>query len=255
MSIFDSINQAGSVQEVEKDSLGGGGFTLDTGLYNFIIESAFLGKSAGGAASVTLNFKDSNDNKLKEVIYVTSGDAKGNKTTYERDGKQFNMPGFNQVNSLCQLVTGKPFAGISPPEKKTIKLYDFNAGAEVLTEVEMLMDLVGQPITAGVFKVRKNKQAKSAQSGQYENTYDDNGNPVLQERNELNKCFRASDGLTIAEIAANATECVFRNKWDAEKTGKVQDDRKLDLTPRTGGAVAGAPVSAEATAQASSLFK
>ena len=89
----DSNNFFEDIQEdadIEKggDSLGGQ-LILPTDIYLGVIKAAFGGKSSGGARSVTIHFQTESGKDMKETIYVTSGDAKGNKHYYERDGKKF----------------------------------------------------------------------------------------------------------------------------------------------------------------------
>ena len=65
----------------ETDTIGGGSYLLDSDIYDMTIDTAWVGKSTGGAMNVNLVLKSGNKT-LRSTIYITSGNAKGNKTTY-----------------------------------------------------------------------------------------------------------------------------------------------------------------------------
>ena len=246
MSLLDNARSAANVtEEAASDSLGGV-FMVDSGVYNFIIEVAYLNKSSGGAVALNMHLKDGNT-MLRQTVYITSGDKKGNKPTYtdKKTGEEKYLPGRNQINELCKIVTGNPkgIDGLSDPEEKIIKLYNFDARKEVDTKVEMVMDLVGQPVTLGIQKIIENKSVKN-DSGAYVKTND------KREINEIAKIFRAADGLSMAEIDKGATESLFKADWAKKNTGVSRD--KFEAVA---GAPAGAaPVAAGAAAVAAKLF-
>jgi len=105
------------------------------------------------------------------------------------------------------------------PEKKTIKIYDPELKKEMPKEVPVLLDLLGEDITCGVLKQVVDKTSKNA-SGEYVPTGE------TREVNEIDKFFRTSDKLTIAEIVAESTEATFYNKWVEKNKGKVVNKAK-----------------------------
>lgn len=229
MSIF-KLNE-NVVQEEEIDSLGGG--LLDSALYDFKIEMAYLSKVKSGAMQVNLTFKTKESKTLRERGFISSGDAKGNKFTYtDKEGKERPLPDFAKLDTLCKLAIGKSLQELEP-EQKTIKVYDPELKKEVPTQVPVLMDLIGADITAGVLRVVEDKTSKDS-TGAYTPTGE------TRETNIIDKYFRTEDKLTVAEIKAEATEAAFYGKWEEKNKGKVVNKAK-GVAGNSG--TAGAPTS------------
>ena len=129
-------------------------------------------------------------------------------------------------------------------------MYSPDAKAEVPTKVDMLMDLVGQSIYAGVIKQLVDKTKKDEATGVYHPTGES------REENEIDKFFRARDKMTTAEIRAKATEATFATTWAEKFTDTVKDKTSkkgatgMSGAPKLNGA-AGAP---QVKAAPSSLF-
>lgn len=221
MSLLKNLETKAGV-EGEKDVLGGGG-ALDSGLYDFTIKVAYVTTSSGGALALNTIF-DYNGKEVRQQFWMTSGNDKGNKNTYTKDGKEFYLPGFITANSLALLTVGKEISQLDL-EEKTIKLYDFEAKGEVPTKVQVFTELTGQTVTAGVQKQTVDKNIDSGQ-------VDGNGRKIYvpsgetRDINEVVKFFRVDDGLTVPEIEAQVTEAKFKNDWDAKYTGKTINKAK-----------------------------
>ena len=220
----DSIGQ-------EKDTVGGNGGPAESGLYTHTIAMAYLNKSAGGAMGLVLSLKDANNKEVRQTLWMTSGTAKGGKNYYEKDGVKNYLPGFNLANSLCLLTVGKEVSAMAT-ETKVVNVYSYEAKAEVPTKVEVLMDLLGQEIVTGLIKQNVDKTRKNDQTGVYEATGE------TRDENEIDKFFRASDRMTVAEIRAQSTEAAFANTWDAKWTGKTRERAK---GAQPGSGLSGAP--------------
>lgn len=231
MSLLKNLETKAGV-EGEKDILGGGG-ALDSGLYDLTIKVAYVTTSSGGALALNTVF-DYNGKEVRQQFWMTSGNDKGNKNTYTKDGKEFYLPGFISANSLALLTVGKEISQLDL-EEKTIKLYDFEAKGEVPTKVQVFTELTGQTITAGVQKQTVDKNIDSGQ-------VDSNGRKIYvpsgetRDINEVVKFFRADDGLTVPEIEAQVTEAKFKNDWDAKYTGKTINKAKGSKDGVTAGA-------------------
>ena len=224
------------VESTNEDVIvGGGGFTLPTGLYPMIVENAYLDKSSGGAMNINLHLKrkTGGNQVYKHTIYITSGDAKGNKPYYEKDGKKHPLPGYSLADQICKITAEVPLSQIVA-EPKLVKLWDFDASAEIPREVPVVTEMLGKEIAIGMHLVRENKRTK-----QGEKWVDTN---EAREFNEINKVFH-TDGMTVTEKAAEATEAVFVEKWVKANTEDYVRDK---FKP-----VAGAPASAGSTAPAS----
>ena len=237
MSLLDGFTNDSTVED-EKDSLGG--FTVDSGIYNTLIEMAYIEKSKKGAMGFFLHLKDVDSGTVVRVQeYISGGDAKGNKNTYvDAKGKTQNLPGYNKMNSLVNIMLQKDINGLVH-EEKVINRYDFDAKKEVPTKTQVLTELLNQPITVGIIKQTVDKNIQDA-SGAYVPSGD------TRDENIADKFFRAADGLTSQEIRGKATEAAFKAKWAAQNTGKTRDRTAAKI----GGAKAGAPAAAGGAAAA-----
>jgi len=231
----------------EQDSVGGGG-PKDSGLYPGTVDIAYLEKKQSGALFLNTVIKFDDGHEHREGLCIASGDAKGNKSYYENaNGERHFLPGFNHASAISLLTIGKELAELDT-EKKTIKIYNFDAGKEVPTEVDMVTDLVGQRVIVGLQKQIVDKRQKNDQTGKYEATGE------TREVNEIDKIFRERDKMTTAEIRAGKEEPEFYDTWDKKWTGKVRN--KASAANDANGASQGAPAAAAGGTKkpATSLF-
>ena len=185
----------------------GGGFVKPTGLYPLVVDMAYLAKSQGGAMSLNLHLRMADDPSviIRQTLYVTSGDKKGNKNFYlDKNKKKRLLPGMIQADQIAAITTGKRMAVLTP-EEKTIKLWDYESQAEKPTKVHALTEMIGQSILVGLLKVRTNK-VKRDSNGKYVDQVDD------RTFNEIDKIFHA-DGFSVTEKAAEAETAQFHLRW------------------------------------------
>lgn len=239
MSLLKNLETKANV-EGEKDVLGGGG-VLDTNVYPMKVKVAYFTSAASGAVAINLQ-GDVDGKEVRQQFWVLSGNDKGNKNTYTKDGKEYYLPSFLTANSLALLTVGKELSQLDV-EKKVIKLYDFEAKEERPTEVDVLVELTGQLIQAGIQKQTVDKNEKG-DDGKYYPTGE------TREINEVVKFFRYDDGLTVPEIEKGVTEAKFKDDWVAKWAGKVINKAKGNKD----GAKSGLP-SGGAKTGTSSLFK
>ena len=243
MSLLAQLSTDNSIQD-ETDNLGGGRPILESGAYKCTLQYAYIGTADSGAISLVTKFKTDSDVEFTQTFWMTSGTAKGCKNYYEdKSGQKKYLPGFQAANSLALLTTGKEISALDT-ETKVIKLWNKELKAEAPTKVEMIMDMVGKEIIAGVIKQTVDKTTK-----------DGNGNYVptgeTRDENEVDKFFRARDGKTTTEIRNQAEEATFLDLWKNKNTGVTKNKAK-----GASGAVAGAPKAASNTPKkpAVSLF-
>jgi hypothetical protein len=185
---------------------GGGSFTRNTGLYNMVVEMAYMGQSRGGAVNVTVHLKDAaGDGSHRETFYITSGEAKGRKSYYLKDGRKIALPGFEMIDSLCVLATGNNLQG-QTIESKMVKLWDWDQRKEVPQNVEVITSLVGKAIRAGIQLCEANRRVNDG-SGNYVD------GPEKRTFNEISKLFSAKGSLTLTERQAGLTDGEFIQKW------------------------------------------
>lgn len=193
-----------------------GGFLWDTGVYDVTVKLAYLDQAESKAVSLNIILANAEGKELKESMFIKSGDAKGNKTYYEKDGKIYPLPGYSTANSLCIAATGKNLAQcMTTLEQKQIKVYDSKTKTDALKPRPVLVDLIGKPVKVAVNRVKENKQQKNSQ-GVYVNTAD---------TREINECkfFANTQGFSAEEIEAKATVPEAVEKWKKLNEGKVID--------------------------------
>lgn len=232
MSLLDTIKNTSTadVKENQTDTLGGGG-VLESGAYDFTITMAYLQPSAKGALGLTLWLDDGQGHSTRQTIYVTSGNDKGNKPYYEKDGEKKFLPGYNTANAICMLTCEKEL-GEMDTDEKVVKIFSFDAGAEVPTKVEVLSELLNQPITLGIQKQIQDKNVKGDDGKYYPSG-------ETREVNEIDKVFHTDTRMTIAEARARLDDenvtAKFYETWVEKWTGKTRDRSTKS------GATSGAP--------------
>lgn len=215
----------------EKDSVGGSG-PVDSGIYAATVDLAYMEKSKGGALGIVLRLKTDIGREIRQTLWVTSGDAKGNKNYYEKNGERNYLPGFTVMNSLCLLTVGKELSEVAAKaETKVVKIYNFDQKEEVPTEVPVLVELLGKDVIAAIIRQTVDKNTKND-----DGAYVPSGE--TRDENEIDKFFRARDRMTTAEIMAKAENAVFIDTWATKWTGQVKDK----TTKQSG--TAGAPKAA-----------
>jgi hypothetical protein len=232
MSLFGNLKEKTQNVEAAKDSLGGGGFgAKESDIYTGTVKVAYVGKADSGADWMQLiieNLKGSAGNDAGEFraqVYFTSGNAKGNKPTYEKNGKEYFLPGFTVINDMMLMATGT-FLADADFEEKIVKVYDFDLKAETNKSVMVPVDLVGQTVTFALEKILEAKQVKG------DNGYVDSGE--TREVNEIQKVFHPELLVTVVEAqeAEKAEKeltpelAVFHAAWLEKNKGKTRDKTK-----------------------------
>ena len=200
----------------------GGGFAWESGVYDATIKMVYLNQSASEAVSFNIILQNSEGKELREAFWVKSGKAKGNKTYFTKDGKDYPLPGYSIANSMCVASTGESLAKcMGAVEKKTINIYNVEQKKEVPTERPVLMGLINKSIKVAVHQVVEDKMSKSS-NGHYEPT---------GESRTINQCkfFGDSSGKTAEEITNKADATMF-DKWASKNTGTI-----IDKTSKTKG--------------------
>lgn len=236
MALFAELDTKGV--ERSEDTLGGNFNLFDSDIYEARIKAAYGGASQAGALNVTL-VCDIKGQEYSETIYIT----KKNKLPYsDTNGKRRFIPGYNIMNSICKIATGKGLTELDS-EEKTLLVFDPVEKKQKPTEVPVLTDLTGKFICLGILKELRNKAQQVKQddgSVKYVDT------PETREDNRINAVFDVGTHRTINEIEDNK-EAVFWDKWLEKNKGKTvnrctyKEDDKLpfstskpvDQKPRT----------------------
>ena len=195
----------------------GGGFAWESGVYDATVKMVYLNQSASEAVSfnVILEKNGGNFSELRENFWIKSGKAKGNKTYYTKDGKDYPLPGYSIANSMCVAITGESLPKcMESAEKKQVNVWNPELKKEAPTERPVIMSLVGKPVKVAVHQVIEDKQAKN-DKGEYV--------PTGTSRT-VNQCkfFGNAEGKTAEEITNKEPAARF-DKWAQKNTGTVID--------------------------------
>ena len=224
----------------------GGGFIWESGVYDVSVKLAYLDQAKSEAISFNVVLENSEGKELKETFWIKSGKAKGNKTFYTKDGKDFPLPGYAVANSLCVAFTGNSLAKcMESAEKKTINIYNFDQKKEVPTERPVVMGILNTKGKVAVHQVVEDKNVKN-EAGEYI--------PSGDTRN-VNECkfFGNEAGKTTEEILAGDEATKF-DAWAAKNTGNVIDKSGKSKKESSAAAIMGNGAKAEDKSGASSLF-
>lgn len=223
------MNTADDIEDEVDIIYGGGSRILPSNVYDFIIETAYILKSSGGALGLALSVKAKTGEFFKDIVYFTTKDDTGNVNYYinKKTKKKEFLMGYNQAHAIGLLACGKGIAKLMKlTEKKVINLWDFGAKKEMPTTVDMVSDLEGKSITLGIIEKLVNAQVPGANKG---DKYEDDPSGKTKKKNSLDKIFRTKDHLTYAEILSKETEPKFYKKWLEANEGKVIERLDKDV--------------------------
>jgi hypothetical protein len=237
-NVFQKLKSDGL--EESTDRLGGGG-VRESDIYTGKIKYAYAGTSSGGAMSLNLCV-DFGGQEYRETVWVTNKKGENFFLNKQDNSKKVPLPGFTVAEDICLIVTGKGLAE-QEMEEKVLKLWDFDASAEVPKSVPVLVELTGQEISLGLIKQIENKQKKNDNTGEYEPTEEE------RESNFTDKVFHTETKMTVAEARNGQETGEFWDKWITKNKGRLNDKRKFkDGGAGKSGKPAGAPKAAGAPA-------
>lgn len=178
---------------VEDDYLRSGG-VLPTDIYEATIKAAYNQKSANSKAMSIVVILVVGNKEIRSQVWASN---KNGGVTYKDDktGKDKNIPGYNQMNTLALLLTGKALGDLDV-EEKTLNIYDFDAKKEVPQAVDCYVELHGEKVQVALQKqiVDKTKAIAGTNPVEYEAV-------GVREVNEVVKYFPADKLVTMSEVA------------------------------------------------------
>lgn len=247
MSLLSGVKQPENLEK-EKDTLGGFQL-LSTDVYDATIKLAYLTKAKSGAVGLVTHF-DIAGSEIRHTEYFKSGDEKGNKTTFTKNGEEFPLPGYTFSNNLCLLTVGKNLTDLGEEtEMKTINLYNGKEGKELPTEVEVLAPVMGEKIAIAVEHQLVNKQVKG-DNGKYVDTNES------REQNVVTQLFHIDDRRTAPEMRNEIEKAEFVDMWLEKNQGNVIDKFKaVSNAPSTGSPTGGSAASSNESASSSVFGK
>jgi hypothetical protein len=135
------LNEGEKLQE--KFESGNDGFK-EGEIHDVQIRLAYLGEYDSGAKYFVIEFEKENGQRDSMRETISSGDTKGNRTYYEKDGKKYPLPGINKINSVLKAV-GTNILEIKPVET-IIEVFGSQESHPVFKE------LTGKKLKVGVQK-------------------------------------------------------------------------------------------------------
>lgn len=212
----------------DADSTGRSSYLWESGIYDCQIDMAYIEESRGGALGLHLTLV-SDDRRLRESFYMTSGTQKGKKNYYEdRKGEKRYLPGFQKASDLCRTAVDKDLEEIANGgEKKTINVWNNAQRKEVPTEkAHVLTSLIGESVKVGVVAEIVNRQVNNG-SGKYV--------PSNEKRteNHISQFFNAETGMTGNEMEdPDVTEASHIEKWLEDNDGVTRNSfKEVDAPP------------------------
>lgn len=219
--MFENMTTEGF--EEETDVLGGGFQSFPSAIYDGKIKMAHALKSGSSQAMGMSLTIDIDGKEHKETIWYTNGKGENFYVDKNDSTKKHLLPGFQMVNSLCLLTTGKGLIE-QKHETKAVKLWNSKEKKEVPTEVEVFMDMLTKPITLAMLEIEKNKQKKAG--NKYVNTAE------TIKVNETKKFFHSESKRTVSEIRAHKDNpdgdhtAEFYKAWNEKYSGKLVNQVK-----------------------------
>jgi hypothetical protein len=198
--------------EETTDTLGGS--VLDSDIYKVTIKTIYMGNSTktnAMSATVIGTLKDGSE--FKNTQWVLSGDTKGNKPYYERNGKKYPLPGYAVIDDICKLTIGKSL-GDAETEENIVKIYDYESQKDVPTEVDCIADVAGHEVLLAIQKQLEDKTEEAADGTRI-------ATGETRDTNEVSKVLDP-EGATWLENKEK-TEPEFAEKWLTKNKGKVRD--------------------------------
>ena len=230
MAGLNFLQKRADIVETTQDSLGGGSFVLNSGIYPAVINKAFLkNSSSSSAVAIEFEFGLPEGKTHSETIWVTNG-AGENYYINKNTGKPTYLPGFESTSNIAIVAAGLELGELEP-EDKVVEIYNAELKKKAPTPVKMFMGLVGKELILGLQKTITFKQAKNQVTGKYEDTAE------TRETNEIVNVFTTS-GFTALEFKAGATEVDFINKFKEVYTPDFVRDRTKNTKNPVAGNVA-----------------
>lgn len=225
-NIFANLAEETKDMEKSTDRIGGDGFIKESDVYDAVVKAAYKVTARSGAVGIGLIFDLADGSEYRETMWITT--KEGKPYWMNQNNKKIPLPGFANIDDLCELLTEKPLAA-QEAEEKEVKLWNPETKQEEPTLAPVLVELLKKKVKLAILKTRSNKQIKDAS---------DNYVDSSEERftNSIEKFFHAEYNCTYAEARDKLEFGSFMNKWLEKNKGKTVDKYKevANTSVRTG---------------------
>jgi hypothetical protein len=235
MGLFDGMDLGGGTAVATEERVAGSSNYINkTGAYDVIVKKAYMDTSSGGAICFNLVLETEDSKQINITEYI-SNTKKEVYYTDKKDGTKKFMPSYTRMKNIDFLLTGKPQQN-PKTELKKVKIYDYDAKAELIKDKEVLVEWVGKPLTILCMKKKYWKQVKDS-SGAYVNTSE------TQLKTEVDFFLDAVSRKTHNEISGNKEADIYKiwiEKYGSDdtfvydKTGattKTSSEQSKPITP------------------------
>ena len=214
MSGFGNIISDDSISTVEEDTTGPS-YIVDSGVYDAVIDMAYvLNSKSSNAKGLLIKLKLRDGSTVENRIWFTN---KNGQTFYTRDGQKYNLPGFNQLNSLSAVAADSKFLDLGDTiQEKDVLIWNSEQKKELPTPTQVVTGLIGKPVKAGILRTYQDV-------GDKDNDWAPSG--FSREENVIDRFFDANSGQTHQE-KVNGSSADYIGKWNARNEGITRDQTK-----------------------------
>jgi hypothetical protein len=217
MGIFDNLEQTNDAkQQAEKV---GGNFISKTGKYDGIVRMAYAVPSKSSDSIGIRVIIDTDSGEIQETVYISYQDGKTYKTNDK--GEKIENFGFTKMKRLNYLLTGNN--SIPNTEKKTIKIYDYDAKKDVPKEMDVITEWIKKPITVLAVAVKEFKQKNV--NGTYVDTDE------VKNKMDIKAYVDFETGKTATE-KENGEDAEYIKKWLDKYTSDYVIDKTNGKKPK-----------------------
>ena len=236
MSILKQLSKDGLEQT--EDRVGGGSFTIPSGVHLGKVEYAYLDTYKSGSHFLALSIKWPDGKTFRDQLFIAKANGEN---FWEKDGKKTAFPGYTILDDLALMITGFEASDLDEPEEKIIKKRNFETGQDENVAVQMLTQLVGGDVALGIIESIETKMEKNPSTGEYDIPTD-----TEFKKNTIDKVFHPETLLTVTEARNGLEQGQFVEKWKEANEGKLRDKRYKGNKAVKSGAPARSPASAGA---------
>lgn len=208
-----------NVEEGISDSRDSVSYFLDSGIYDMVIEHAYFREGDSGTKGIEIKLVDSEDptKSMRQFLWFANSEGR---TSHGESNRLY--PTTEVTKDLLEIVNNEELSPqvFSDAEKlqelfafepKTIEVYDFEARAELPTEVLLSTTLTGEIVKVGIIKEVSDNYKEPSKS---------------RTQNIIDKIFDPNTGQTVLERRTDE-EAIFGEKvWRGRDSTYVSDRRK-----------------------------
>lgn len=186
MSILSRVKENQVTLEASIKDSSGASFINESGLYDMVIEKAFVMESDGGSIGIYVGYKG--DAQLEDTIWLTN---KQGETFYNKGGKDFPMLGYVDAKRINYLLTGEMIDSITKlsTEQRLIKHFKYTDNpdeegkkvkVETTEEKEVLTEWIGKSISLLIQMEQKEGWDKDTKSNSGKGAETKEGEPITE---------------------------------------------------------------------------